>query len=117
MADEAIEQTFAAPRDTVWQALSETVEALRYKDIEADPDSGTIEFRTGLSLWSWRGQQMTATVRQMEPGSTVVSLTGSLALKAQVTSWGEKKRVAQKVLDIVESRLSTDLAPGVPPTS
>ena len=60
---------------------------------------------TGLSLWSWRGQQMTATVREAGPGMAQLSLAGGVALKVQVTSWGEKKRIANKVLAEVERRV------------
>ena len=105
MAGEPIEQTFAASGQQVWQALQQTIAELRYKDVNENAAAGTIEFRTGLSLWSWQGQQMTAAVREVAPGSTQLSLTGGVALKVQVTSWGEKKRIAKKVLAGVEQRL------------
>src|SRR4051812_33865410 len=105
MAEEPIEQTFAAATPVVWEALRQTVADLRYKDVNEDSHTGTIEFRTGLSWSSWRGQQMTATVRSAAPDATVLSLTGGLALKVQATSWGEKKRIAEKVLSQVEQRL------------
>ena len=98
MAGEPIEQTFPAAQPQVWEALRQTVAERNYKDVNENPAAGTIEFRTGISFWSWRGQQMTATVRELAPGQTQVSLTGGVALKVQVTSWGEKKRIARKVL-------------------
>jgi hypothetical protein len=104
-AAEPIEQTFAAPATQVFEALRQTVADLGYKDVREDPAAGTIEFRTGLSWSSWRGQQMTATVREAGPDATVISLAGGLALKVQATSWGEKKRIAKKVLSQVEQRL------------
>jgi len=110
MAKEPIEQTFASSREQVWEALRATLGELNYKDVNEDPAAGTIEFRTGLSLWSWQGQQMTATVRDSEPNATVVSLAGGLALKVQVTSWGEKKRIAKKVLAGVERRVGAPAA-------
>jgi hypothetical protein len=91
----------------VWDALRQTIADLRYKDVRENPSAGTIEFRTGLSLWSWRGQQMTATVRDAGPGMAQLSLTGGVALKVQLTSWGEKKRIAAKVLAEVERRVTT----------
>ena len=105
MADEPIEQTFSADKQQVWEALRQTVADLGYKDVNENPAAGTIEFRTGLSLWSWRGQQMTATVSEVGPGSTQVSLTGGVALKIQLVSWGEKKRIANKVLAEVGRRV------------
>jgi hypothetical protein len=106
MAGEPIEQTYAAGREQVWEALRATIAELKYKDVREDPGAGTIEFRTGLSWSSWRGQEMTATVREAGPGSTTLSLTGGLALKVQATSWGEKKRIAKKVLAGVERRIA-----------
>ena len=105
MADEVIEQTFPANGQQVWDALRQTIADLRYKDVNENPQAGTIEFRTGLSWSSWRGQQMTGTVREAPPGQTTLTLTGGLALKVQATSWGEKKRLAQKVIAGVQQRL------------
>jgi hypothetical protein len=105
MAGEPIERTLSATGEQVWEALRQTIADLRYKDVNEDPAAQTIEFRTGLSFWSWRGQQMTATVREAGPGATQLSLTGTVALKIQLTSWGEKKRIANKVLAGVESKL------------
>ena len=114
MAGEPIEQTFAAPPALVWEALRQTVADLGYKDVNENAAAGTIEFRTGLSVWSWRGQQMTASVRSGAPDATQVSLTGGVALQIQLTSWGEKKRIARKVLREVEQRLAAR-APAAPP--
>ena len=105
MADKEINQTYDAAREDVWQALRATLHELKYKDIRQDRDAGTIEFRTGLSWLSWRGQQMTATVRDAGSNATELSLTGGLALKVQATSWGEKKKIAQTVLNRVELSL------------
>ena len=106
MSDEKIEQTFAASSQQVWEALRQTIADLRYKDVSENASAGTIEFRTGLSWSSWRGQQMTATVRETSPGRTTLSLTGGVALKVQLTSWGEKKRIAEKVIQSTEQRLT-----------
>lgn len=106
MAKEPVEQTFAATREQTWNALRAVIAELNYKDVVENPSAGTIEFRTGLSWSSWQGQQMTATVREAGPNATQVALTGGVALKVQVTSWGEKKRIASKVLAGIESKLA-----------
>jgi hypothetical protein len=106
MAKEPVEQTFAATREQAWSALRAVIAELNYKDVVENPSAGTIEFRTGLSWSSWQGQQMTATIREAGPNATQVSLTGGVALKVQVTSWGEKKRIAAKVLAGIESKLA-----------
>ena len=111
MAGEPIEQTYTASGHQVWEALRQTIADLGYEDVNENPAAGTIEFRTGLSWWSWRGQQMTATVREAGPDATQLSLTGGLALKVQATSWGEKKRIAKKVLAEVERRVGAAVPP------
>jgi hypothetical protein len=105
MAGKAIERTYNESRDRVCDALKATITYLGYKDVKEDRGAGTIEYRTGFSLSTWRGQQMTAVVRD-EAGSTVISLTGHMAFP-QLISWGEKKRLAKRVLDGVEQRVSS----------
>jgi hypothetical protein len=104
VAGRAIERTYNAPRDRVWNVLRAEIADLGYKDVKADRAAGTIEYRTGLSMSTWRGQQMTAVVRD-EGGSSIISLTGRSALP-QLFDWGEKTRLARKVLDRVGHRVS-----------
>jgi hypothetical protein len=111
MANEPIERTYAANGEQVWEALRQAIANLKYKDVREDLGTGTIEFRTGLSFWSWRGQQMTATVREAGPDATQLSIAGGVALKVQVTSWGEFKRIANKVLAQVDQTLGPQPAP------
>jgi hypothetical protein len=108
--DEPIIQTFAVPTPQVWDALRATIASLSYKDVQEDAEARSIDFRTGMSLWSWQGQNMTATVRDIGAGQTEVAVTGNLALKVQVTSWGEKKRIAKKVLAGVQQHLATPVS-------
>jgi hypothetical protein len=105
MADESIEQTFSASGGQVWAALEAAITELRYEVKRCDSAARTVEFNTGFSWSSWKGQDMEAVVRELTPGSTQLSLTGSLALKVQLTSWGEKKRIARKVLARVERQV------------
>ena len=104
MGGKAIERTYNASADRVWDALWDTIADLGYLDVKADIEGWSIEYRTGYSVWDWRGQQMTALVHG-DGDSTVISLTGHSASR-QLTSWGEKKRLANKVLSRVERRLS-----------
>ena len=105
MGGKAIERTYNASANRVWDALWDTIADLGYLDMKAHIEGWTIEYRTGFSLWDWRGQQMTAFVRGDED-STIIALTGHSASR-QLISWGEKNRLAKKVLDRVERRLSS----------
>jgi len=104
MGGKAIERTYDASADRVWDALWATIADLGYEDAKADIEGRTIEYRTGASMSDWRGQQMTAVVHG-DGDSTLVSLSGHSASR-QLISWGEKNRLARKVLDHVERRLS-----------
>jgi hypothetical protein len=105
MGGTAIERTYSASADRVWDALWHTIAELRYHDVKADIEGWTIEYRTGFSVRDWRGQQMTAVVHG-HGDATAISLTGHSASR-QLISWGEENRLAKKVLDRVERRLST----------
>lgn len=105
MAKKAIEQTFPASRAEVWEALRATLAERGYQ-VNEDPPAYTVEFRTGFSLWTWGGQQLTAALQDAPGGGTTVSLTGGMAVKAQLTSWGEKKRIAKKVFAGIERQLT-----------
>lgn len=96
------ERRFDASVGQVWDALMATITSLRYLDIKTSFEGGTIEYRTGWSTWTWRGQQMTARIRD-DAGTTVVSLSGGTQWQAY--DWGENKRLAKKVLNGVEKRL------------
>jgi hypothetical protein len=103
MGGKTYERTYDAPIGPVWDAFMDTIRSLRYVDIKASHSAGTIEYRTGGSTWTWRGQQMTARIRH-EAGSTVVTLDGRTPWQAY--DWGENKRLAKKVLNGVEQRLA-----------
>jgi hypothetical protein len=105
VAKKPIEQTYAASRDEVWEALRATLTELDYQ-VNEDPATYTVEFRTGMSLWTWGGQQLTATLRDAPGGGTNVSLTGGMAVKAQLTAWGERKRIAKRVFAGIERQLT-----------
>jgi hypothetical protein len=104
MAGKAIERTYNAPHDRVLSALVDAITDLRYQDVRRDPIFGTIEYRTGWSIWTRGVQQMTAVIRS-EGASSVISLKGH-GISPVLITWGEKKRLARKVLRRVERRLS-----------
>ena len=104
MASKAVERTYYAPPYRVWDALRATITYLGYRDVIEDRGAGTILYRTGFSIATWRGQQMTAVVYDAG-GSSVVSLEGQVAFP-QLFGWGERKRLAKRVLDGAGQRLS-----------
>ena len=112
--DETFEERYEAPPDRVWEALEQAVAGLKYEVRERDGASRLLEFNTGLSLWSWSGQDLEARVMDEGQGTTRLVLTGKIARRGlssfQVVSWGEKGRVARKVL----ARVGEQLGAGAP---
>lgn len=104
MAGQAFERSYDAPHFRVWDALMATINDLGYKDVTPNLPAGSITYRTGMSLATWRGQQMIAVVRD-QGESTVVSLSGHVDFP-QLFSWGEKQRLANKVLDRLDQRMA-----------
>jgi len=98
------ERTYEAPHYRVWDALMATLADLGYVDVVPNLSAGNIAYRTGPSLSTWRGQQMTAVVSD-QGGSTLVSLSGRAAPPGWV-SWGETTRLANKVLNRLDQRMS-----------
>jgi hypothetical protein len=109
MAKQPIETAYAASRDEVWEALRASLAELDYQ-VNEDPPAYTVEFRTGMSLWTWGGQQLTATLQDAPSGGTNVSLTGGMAIKIQATAWGERKRIAKRVFAGIERHLTAQHA-------
>jgi hypothetical protein len=100
----AYERTYEAPHYRVWDALMATITDLGYLDVAPNLPAERITYRTGASLSTWRGQQMTAVVRD-QGGSTLVSLSGHAA-GSQLVSWGETTRLANKVLNRLDQRMA-----------
>lgn len=108
--------------ERLWQACVQAVGVLGYNVIHSDKGSGQISFNTGRSLWSWAGQDLTATLVGENGGSRLV-MGGSIAKGGnpfgggQVVAWGEKARVIEKYVNQVGEVLrSIPEAQAAPPT-
>ena len=107
-------QSFSFPSASVerlWQASVQAVGLLGYNVISSDKSSRQLSFNTGRSMWSFAGQDLTATLIAAGRGSQLV-MGGSLGKGrggSQVVSWGEKGRVIQKYADKV-----AELLPQIP---
>jgi hypothetical protein len=69
-----------------------------------------VRFNTGLSIWSWSGQDMEAATAAAGTGSTL-TIGGKVARRGassiQVVSWGEAGRIAKKLKEGVDAALGS----------
>lgn len=109
MAKKFEPRTYKVPADHLYSALMSAVGELKYKVKEQDPAARSVVFNTGLSIWSWSGQDMAVEVRPLGDDTSQLDLEGTLALKIQATSWGEKKRIAKKLYAKLDSAVGAPI--------
>ncbi len=110
VAEENPERTYPVPPQQVWQAVLDVIgRQPRWKVLAQDPAAGTVTFNTGLSFWSWSGQDMTVQVADAGGGRSAVRVGGQIARRGlstvQAVSWGEKGRIAKKLLQQLDAAL------------
>jgi len=110
MAGKTQAADFEAGTGRVWMALVRVVAELGYVTSSSDRASGSLSFNTGRSMKSWAGQDLNATVLPTGEGLSRIVIGGTIARTqafggSQVASWGEKKKLANKVLERVRECL------------
>lgn len=76
-----------------------------------DKASGLLNFKTGMSLKSWAGQEMSVMMIDNENGSVEVSVSGrrnQSGVVLQVYDWGEAAGIAKKVIAKMDEHLAGD---------
>src|SRR5436190_19891084 len=91
---------YDVPVDRLHQAVVVAVdEQKRWKVQEDEGPGGAVRFNTGLSIWSWSGQDMEAVTAPEGAGSTL-TIGGRVAQRGagsvQLVSWGEAGRIAKE---------------------
>jgi hypothetical protein len=115
MADPVVEH-FALPPDAVFGAAQAVAGEMGKSVDQVDPVNRTLYFNTGMSMWSWNGQNVTAAVTDDGSGGSQLHVEPQLKKSGlssfQLVSWGEGPRVAKKFAKRVRDRLGAP-APGV----
>jgi hypothetical protein len=96
---------FSAPRDKVYAAALETV-ASEWRVEQADKESGVISFRSGMSMKSWKGQDLSLLVTDAEGGTKII--VNAEKRGGQIGTWGEGGKLAKKALRLIGERLHKD---------
>jgi hypothetical protein len=111
MAKEPEVHHYDVPVDRLHQAVVAAIgEQKRWKVQEDEGPGGALRFNTGLSIWSWSGQDMEAVTAAEASGSTL-TIGGKVAQRGlgsvQQVSWGEAGRIAKKLKDGVDAALGS----------
>jgi len=111
---EPVTETFTEPPDTVFAAAQAVAEQMAKSIEQVDPATRTIYFNTGMSIWSWNGQNMTVQVADAGDGGSRLEVGGRIKRSGlssiQVVSWGEAGRVAKKFAKRVREQLGASAA-------
>lgn len=86
--------------------LREVIVEMKYRVV--DSTSEGIDFKTRFSRYSWTGQMMQVIVSPVANGGCEVSITGHRnANPIQVYDWAEPQRIARRIFQALEKRLSS----------
>jgi hypothetical protein len=112
------ERFYAAPRLEVFDAVLGVIEGQRKWRVRAeDRADGYIGFKTGGSIWTTYGQDMTAWIVDGGDGWTRLSVQGGIAGQDtsqfhmegyQLWDWGEKGRVTRRLFKGVNASLGVE---------
>lgn len=109
-----VQRSYQVSAEHLYAAVTTAIAELGYSVKNSDPQSGVVSFNTGMSIWSWSGQDITVTVIRGSSGSRV-ALAGGLAKrglsKVQVVGWGEKDRVVKRFLDTLDQTVAATPEP------
>jgi len=97
------EGEFSAAKDLVYQAALEVI-ASEWRLDSTDKESGVISFRTGMSKFSWKGQDVSIIVIETEPGKSKI-VANTERRGTQTITWGEGGKIQKKVLHLTGKKL------------
>jgi len=108
---DSFSRQFTATREATWQALIVVIRRLGYRNIYVVDQDREVSFNTGMSVWTWAGQDFEAVVTATpDRGTTMIELRGVTSSRGlgaiQSFSWGEAKRLGNEVLEAVEHELN-----------
>lgn len=89
----------------VYVGCLETARALEFEITTEEIDSGIIDFKVGMSLWSF-GEKFRITINAVEPQLIEVTVGSQTAVQVQLIAWGKNKRNIENFFDLLTERLS-----------
>ncbi|MDP3972048.1 MAG: hypothetical protein Q8P61_03950 [Candidatus Nanopelagicales bacterium] len=89
----------------VFAAVGETLPAVGFRVVSADPATGVIHGTTELSPASW-GENLTIQLGSAQPAETTVVIHSNL--KFGLVDWGKNKRNVAKIQEELRRRLGVN---------
>jgi hypothetical protein len=96
------EVVFSAPRDKVFAIALEAI-ASEWRLDNSDKETGVISFRSGMSMASWKGQDLSLLIVETEGGTKVMA--NSERRGKQAITWGEGGKLQKKAIRLIGERL------------
>jgi hypothetical protein len=94
--------TYRARPDQAFHAVDAVARGLRMEPVLGNPATGSLEFRTPMSVWSW-GERVVALVRPI--GSDTVAVEIHSGLKFGLVDWGRNNKNLDKLFAGLETQL------------
>ena len=107
----SVVRNYNVPPEEVFVACVQAIQKLGYKAGQSDRTNGLVTFKTGTSLWSFQGQDMSIVILDSGNGTTNVSIAWKIhksGMNPQRFDWGEGVRIGNRIareLDVTLKQL------------
>lgn len=91
---------YSADLNKAVKAVTTVIARLGYTLGQVDKENGIVTFETGMSMYSWAGQKMSAQILDLEEGTVQITIGGSRkahGAQIQVYDWGESGKISGKI--------------------
>ena len=95
---------FRSSASALFDVVLRSVSALGYKVDFVDRPSGLLTFKSGMSMKSWKGQEMSVVIVPLGEDTARLQITAR-RMGVQLFDWGEGGTIARRVLQAVDSEL------------
>jgi len=106
-----ITRVYAHSQNWLFNASLQAVRTLGYKIDSIDKDNGFLSFKTGLSMKSWAGQEMSILIMDNGDGTCTVDISGRRSQSGvviQIYNWGEAAGIAKKIFAKMDKFLQSE---------
>jgi hypothetical protein len=111
MAPASETRSFRASEKRLYASALRAISFLGYSIQHTDGAARLVSFNTGISMRSWAGQDMTATVIAGVDGMNDIAVGGRRAQRSafgspQVYDWGERSKITRQFFEALERALA-----------
>lgn len=106
-----ITRVYAHSQNWLFNASLQAVRTLGYKIDSIDKVNGFLSFKTGLTMKSWAGQEMSILIVDNGDGTRTVDISGRRSQSGvviQIYDWGEAAGIAKKIFAKMDEFLQSE---------